>query len=88
VEVQPPFDTADDLSASDKVYVLPLESDDPALETMKQSGWVRVSGSAGNSTVLTLTLGLTAADLEPARRPRPPDGRLHSRSVTVTFKAI
>ncbi len=55
VEVQPPVDPADDLSATDMVYVLPLESGDPALESMARDRWVRAAGSVDDATVLTLS---------------------------------
>jgi len=54
VEVQPRTDPAENLSATGMVYVLPLTSDDPALGATERSGWVRVWGSSGDSTVLTL----------------------------------
>ncbi len=55
VEVQPPSDPADNLSATAMVYVLPLNADDPALAAMARNGWVRVAGSRDDSTVLTLS---------------------------------
>jgi hypothetical protein len=55
VEVQPPIDPADALSAASKVYVLPLAAGDPALEAMARRGWLRAWGGAADSTVVTLT---------------------------------
>ncbi len=55
VEVQPPSDPADNLTATAMVYVLPLNADDPALAAMARNGWVRVAGSRDDSTVLTLS---------------------------------
>jgi len=63
VEVQPPVDPADALSATSKVYVLPLETDDIALEAMARRGWLRAWGGAAGSTVVTLT---TRAPLDAA----------------------
>jgi hypothetical protein len=54
VEVQPRIDPADALSAASKIYVLPLEVSDPALEAMVRDGWVRVWGGSGDSSVVTL----------------------------------
>ncbi|MGH7915371.1 MAG: hypothetical protein ACREPW_12100 [Candidatus Binataceae bacterium] len=54
VEVQPRIDPADALSAARKVYVLPLKSDDTALDAMTRRGWLRVWGGTTDSTVVTL----------------------------------
>jgi hypothetical protein len=55
VEVQPRVDPADALLAASKVYVLPLEAGDSALEAMARRGWLRAWGGATDSTVVTLT---------------------------------
>jgi hypothetical protein len=54
VEVQPPRDPAEDLSAGDKVYVLPLAPDDPTLLDLQRRGWVTVHGGSAITSVVTL----------------------------------
>lgn len=56
VEVQPPVDPADALSAARKVYVLPLDADDAMLVAMARRGWIRAWGGTAHSTVATLSL--------------------------------
>jgi hypothetical protein len=63
VEVQPPVDPADALSAARKVYVLPLGTDDVTLQAMARRGWLRAWGASAGSTVITLT---TRAPLDAA----------------------
>jgi len=63
VEVQPRVDPADALSAASKVYVLPLEAGDSALEAMARRGWLRTWGGVADSTVVTLA---TRAPLDAA----------------------
>jgi hypothetical protein len=55
VEVQPRVDPSDALSAASKLYVLPLDAGDTALEAMARRGWIRAWGGAADSTVITLT---------------------------------
>lgn len=54
VEVQPKIDFADALSAAGKVYVLPLDPHDRALDAMGRRGWLRAWGGSGDSSVVTL----------------------------------
>jgi hypothetical protein len=48
------LDPADKLSASSKVYILPLGPNDHCLESMEKRGWVRCWGGTANSGVVTL----------------------------------
>jgi hypothetical protein len=54
VEVQPRHDSADDMSAAAKVYVLPLSPDDSLLTTMRDRGWLRIDGGAPGTAVVSL----------------------------------
>ncbi len=60
VEVQPPIDPADALSAARKVYVLPLAPRDPTLAAIAQRGWIRVWGGSDASSIVTLNAGTPA----------------------------
>ncbi len=59
VEVQARHDPADDLSAVDKAYILPLFADDPVLVETERRGWVKAYGSAGANTIVTLSPDLS-----------------------------
>src|SRR5579885_917785 len=61
VEVQPRRDPADDLSASDKVYILPIPADDPVLAAMQARGWLTRHGGAEDSSIVTLAPQLAPA---------------------------
>jgi len=54
VEVQPPHDLADDLSAGVKTYVVPLAPNDPMLLDLQNRGWLKVYGGDGDTCVLRL----------------------------------
>jgi hypothetical protein len=54
VEVQPRHDPADDLSAANPVYVVPLAPDDPLLFVMRGSQLIRIYGGTSNSAVIDL----------------------------------
>jgi hypothetical protein len=64
VEVQPPHDPADDVSAGAKVYVVPLAPDDPELIALVRNRLVEVYGGTADTAVVTLA---TRAAPGPAR---------------------
>lgn len=53
-EVRPAVNPAGNLSAAEKVYVLPLPPDDPVLSGLASRGWIEVHGGSGRTTVATL----------------------------------
>lgn len=66
IEVQPKVDSADFLSASSKVYVLPIPSDDPVLSSFKAYGWIGIHGGADDDTIVTLAANRPAGAAEAA----------------------
>jgi hypothetical protein len=62
-EVRPAVNPARDLSAAEKVYVLPLPPNDEVLRRLEQTGWMAVHGGSDQTTIATLT---AAAPLEEA----------------------
>jgi hypothetical protein len=55
VEVQPLHDPADDLLVGNKVYILPLARDDPALLAVEKRGWVTIHGATSQSVMVTFS---------------------------------
>jgi hypothetical protein len=53
IEVQPPFDPADNISVAAKVYILPLAPDDPALRALAARGWLEVHGGYNDNVVVS-----------------------------------
>ena len=89
VEVQPRVDPADALLAASKVYVLPLEAGDSALEIMARRGWLRAWGGAADSTVVTLTARapLDAASVAAGQIVASEAAWLSSHAVNNSFRA-
>jgi hypothetical protein len=53
-EVRPAVNPAGNLSAAEKVYVLPLPPEDAALRELASRGWIEVHGGSARTTVATL----------------------------------
>ncbi len=53
-EVRPRIDPAQDISAGEKLYVLPLPPDDPKLRELQAAGWITVRGGSARTTLATL----------------------------------
>lgn len=65
VEVQPPEDPAQKLSAGVKVYALPVPPDDPVLQDLANAGFLRIHGGTSLNSIVTLS---GPAPLEAAAR--------------------
>ena len=65
VEVRPQHDSADDLSAGAKVYVLPLSPGDPLLRVSNAAGLLKVYGGTADCAVVTLTHPGDPHEIEP-----------------------
>jgi hypothetical protein len=53
-EVRPPVNPAREISAGERVYVLPIPPDDPVLERFSRSGWVTAHGGGKRTSLVTL----------------------------------
>ena len=64
-EVRPPENPARDISAGEKVYMLPLPPDDPVLARFAQAGWVEVHGGSDRTAIATLPATATLDEAAP-----------------------
>jgi hypothetical protein len=53
-EVRPPVNPAQNISAGEKLYLLPLPPDDPVLADMQVLGWITVHGGSERTALVTL----------------------------------
>jgi hypothetical protein len=53
-EVRPPSNPAEDISAGDKLYVLPLPPNDSTLQQLAGKGWVTVHGGSPRTSLISL----------------------------------
>ncbi|MCP5115226.1 MAG: hypothetical protein GY953_30710, partial [bacterium] len=64
-EVRPTLNPASEISAGEKLYVLPLPQDDPVLRQFADEGWITVHGGSGRTSLATLPAAARPEDVLP-----------------------
>ncbi|UCF36231.1 MAG: hypothetical protein JSU96_15610 [Acidobacteriota bacterium] len=64
-EVRPRVNPAQDISAGEKLYVLPLPPEDPSLQELARNGWITVHGGSARTTLATLPAAAPSEEVFP-----------------------